>query len=269
MKQFSDDKDYHDIFDDIFQKWNVTTFFQPVIDTKIKKLYGIDVSAWLQSKESSHVDFISPADFLTAAEKSGEIVNITKDMLTQIQDYLSCKHFPQYNDLRFFFKISPLHLFSENIMQFAEDCIHAAKRLHEAGDKLVIEVNARISFDSIHKLKLLYALLSVQENIDFALGDFGVGHSNIEMLFGFDFDYIKINQSMFFPSTNKVITQGFADDLMSGLNKKNTDIIVTGINCEQHLHYFLNKDVCLFQGDYFSAATAYNNFSVLDYFEYG
>lgn len=269
MKQFSDDKDYHDMFDDIFQKWNVTTFFQPVIDTNIKKVYGIDATAWLQSKESSHVDFISPSDFLTAAEKSGETVNITRDLLAQIQEFLSCNTSSQCHGLRFFFKISPLHLFSENIMQFADDCICAAKWLHESGNRLVIEVNSRISFDSIHKLKLLHAVLSVQENIDFALGDFGAGHSNIEMLFGFDVKYIKINQSMFFPSTNKVITQGFADDLMSGLSKQNTDIIVTGINSEEHLHYFLNKDVRLFQGDYFSAATAYNNFSVLDYFEYG
>lgn len=269
MKQFSDDKDYHDMFDDIFHKWNVTTFFQPVIDVKANKLYGIDASAWLQSKKHSDVDFIPPGDFLNAAEKNGETINITKNILLQIQEYVSGNDVAQYKNLRFFLSISRHHLFRENIMVFAEDCIQTARRLKDSDNKLVIEVNSRISFDSIHKLKLLYALLSVQGNIDFALADFGAGHSNIQMLFGFDFNYIKIDQHMFFPSTSKVITHGFADDLMSGLRKQNTDIIITGVNTEKHLRYFLNKHVHFFQGDYFNKAVAYNKFSVPDYFGNG
>lgn len=269
MKQFSDDKDYHDMFDDIFCKWDVITFFQPVIDTHKKAVFGIDSSSWLQSKESNFIDFISPKDFLTAAEKNGEIVTITKEMLFQIQQCLTGKGAAQYQGLRFFIKLSPLHLFSENIMAFADDCIRAANDLARVKAELVVEVNGRISFDAIHKLRLLNALLSVQDNVAFALGDFGAGHSNIEMLFGFDFDYIKINQSMFFPVTNKAIAQGFADDLMSGLSKQNTEIIVTGVNSEQHMRYFLKQNVHLYQGDLFSAPVAYSNFSVLDYFEYG
>lgn len=269
MKQFSDDKDYHDMFDDIFQKWDVITFFQPVIDTHKKDVYGIDSSSWLQSKESNSIDFISPGDFLTAAENSGEIINITQNMLLQIQTCLTLKNSTQYHGLRFFIKLSPLHLYSENIMEFAEDCLRTARVLNTFNATLIIEVNARISFDLIHKLKLLDALLSVEENIQFALGDFGAGHSNIEMLFGFDFAFIKINQNMFFPLTHKVITQGFADDLMSGLSKQNTDIIITGVNSEQHMHYFLKQNVHLFQGDLFSPPVAYKRFSTLEYFEYG
>ncbi|ARD62689.1 hypothetical protein Y71_23270 [Kosakonia radicincitans DSM 16656] len=270
MKQFNDERDYHDMFDDIFEKWNVTTFFQPIIDTRANRVYGIDATAWLQSKGSNCTDFISPHDFLTAAEKSGEIISITKELLLQIQDYLA-NHgdIDKCRELRFFIKISPLHLFSENIMEFAEDCIQTAKKLDKLNAKLVIEVNSRIPFDLIHKLKLLSALLTIQKNTFFALGDFGAGHSNIEMLFGFDFHYIKIDKSMFFPLTDKVIMHGFADDLMSGLSKQNTDIIVSGIDSVYHLQYFLNKNVSLFQGELFKAPVAYKNFNGLDYFDYG
>lgn len=266
MKQFNDDKDYHDMFDDIFEKWNVTAFFQPVIDTSKNCVYGIDATAWLQSKGSNCIDFIAPNDFLTAAEQSGEIVNITKELLLQIQEYVvGNTAVAQHHGLRFFLKISPLHLYSENIMEFAEDCISTAKYLNDANAKLVVEVNSRISFDLIHKLKLLSALLNIQDNIYFALGDFGAGHSNIEMLFGFDFDYIKIDKGMFFPLTDKVIMHGFADDLMGGLSKQNTNLIVTGIDSVYHLQYFLNKNVCLFQGGLFSAPTPCKKFDGLDY----
>ncbi len=270
MKQFNDERDYHDMFDDIFEKWDVTAFFQPVIDTRANRLYGIDATAWLQSKGSNSTDFISPHDFLIAAEKSGEIINITKELLLQIQDYLECQSdIEKCRDLRFFVKISPLHLFSENIMEFAEDCIQTAKQLDKLKARLVIEVNSRIPFDLIHKLKLLSALLAVQKNTFFALGDFGAGHSNIEMLFGFSFDYIKIDKSMFFPLTDKVIMPGFADDLMSGLSKQNTAIIVSGIDSVYHLQYFLNKNVSLFQGELFKAPAAYKDFNGLGNFDYG
>lgn len=159
--------------------------FQPIVDTSSLRLKGYEALArWTRPDGTD----ISPEDFVTAAEETGQIVALGRFILNEALSLAS----KWENPARLSINISVLQL------QYREFFDELEEMMREHGfpaDQLVLE---------IVESKLLQTNRTVQENIEritdmgirLAIDDFGKGYSSLAYLTEFRISAVKIDRSM-------------------------------------------------------------------------
>ncbi|MEX0624237.1 MAG: GGDEF domain-containing phosphodiesterase, partial [Saccharospirillum sp.] len=160
--------------------------FQPVFDAKSKRIIGAEALIRWPTDEG----FISPAQFIPLAERSGLIADIDLWVLQQILDHcdqLSRKH----SDLVLSFNLSAHHFNKHTFTDIIQPLLPRIKRV---GPQLALELTERVMFErtegviaSLHSLRHL--------GVHISLDDFGTGFSSLSYLTQFPIDKIKIDQS--------------------------------------------------------------------------
>lgn len=196
--------------------------YQPIIDLFTGKIKKVEVLlCWDHPKRN----FISPSEFIPAAEDSGLIVEIGdwvfKESIRQL------KYWQQsYNvDIQISINKSPIQF---NIKNGQNDWLHFLDEFKVSGNRIIIEITEGLLLDTSEKV--IERLIQYRDmGIEIAIDDFGTGYSALSYLKKFDIDYLKIDRSftknVAFDSSDMALTEAIT--VMA--HKLGLKVIVEGI----------------------------------------
>jgi diguanylate cyclase (GGDEF)-like protein len=222
-------------------------FYQPVVELKSKKVVGFE--ALLRWRHPS--GFISPAEFIPIAEKTGLIIPMTRWILTE-----SCSQLVKWQEKAL---VSQKVAVSVNLSarHFAVETLpdEVAEILAKTGLKpsnLRLEItetsameNPEISTKILNRLKNIGVLLSID--------DFGTGYSSLSQLYRLPFDNIKIDRSFIvtdaedterFQVLKAIITLGKSLNMSltaEGIEQELQAITLLSLGCDYGQGYLISK----------------------------
>jgi len=248
MKQFGIEVGLRKAISD--SQWQI--HYQPKYDIS-KNIYGCEALVrWDHPEEG----IISPDDFIYIAEKSNQIQDISKYVLTEV-----CKQTKEWVDNGHENFVSSINLSSkelsdENIVKY----IRLGLNESELNPRnLEIELTERImmndrekTIDNLNKIKEIGVHLSID--------DFGTGYSSFNYLGELPIDTIKIDRS-FVNGIDKDSDKLKITKSIIGIGGKlNMNIVAEGVETKDEFDV-LEKNKCTkFQGYYFSKPLTYNQF---------
>ena len=162
-------------------------YFQPQLCIQTDSIVGLEVLIRWQLEEK----WISPADFIPLAEKSGLIVPLG-DWILKTACEKACTFIQQgYEEIVVAVNISPKQFNRSDFVKTVQDTL-ARTGLPAANLELeitegVIMYNENETINTLHQLKELGVMLSID--------DFGTGYSSLSYLKQFPVDKLKIDQS--------------------------------------------------------------------------
>ncbi|MDE3270467.1 EAL domain-containing protein [Pseudoalteromonas sp. G4] len=163
----------------------ITPYFQPKISMQKGQLIGFEsLARWQQNGQ-----FISPAEFIPIAEKSGQISQLSLCLANQSLSML--KWFRASGDYTLAINISAKELADYDFPK----ALFALTETHQIpASKIEIEITESCLIDNFTNVRRqLEVLKSMQFKI--ALDDFGTGYSSLNYLKELSFDTIKIDRS--------------------------------------------------------------------------
>lgn len=160
---------------------------QPIYCYKTKSISHYE--ALLRVKDSNG-DFISPFNYINAAEKSGNISKVDKWVINEVSKYISIMMKENINK-KISINLSALSFSNDNLVEEIEEIF------------IKNDVNPRMLIFEITEtaaLRNIYDTIKIMEDIrklgcDFALDDFGVGFSSFYNLKKLPVSYVKIDGS--------------------------------------------------------------------------
>lgn len=167
---------------------NNTIFFhlQPQYDMN-HKLRGFEALARMKDDDGS---FISPADFIPVAEKTGLIDRVDLRVFDLAAGFLNDISGAD-SDLMLSVNVSVRHLMKNN---FIEEMKKVLETHNIAPERIEVEITESIMIDSAEK-----ALQRIDEikqmGMKVAIDDFGTGYSSLSYLNSFPSDMLKIDKS--------------------------------------------------------------------------
>ncbi|MEM9569888.1 MAG: EAL domain-containing protein [Pseudomonadota bacterium] len=214
---------------------------QPIIDMMTNRLAGTEALVRLKGEDG---DFISPAEFIPLAEKTGAIDKIGAHVLeTASRDLARMRE----NDISDDFFVS---------VNVAPQQIHAWKRLESCvakalalGTNLKLEVTESSAAQDHEMHTKLERLREFGAKL--AIDDFGTGYSSLERLGDLPFDTLKIDIAF----TRKIETDaGYAmiDAIVRMAKASGMDVIIEGIEDAQQHALAMKAGIRYGQGFYFS-----------------
>lgn len=160
--------------------------FQPVFDAQTRRIIGAEALIRWPTADG----YISPAQFIPLAERSGLIADIDVWVLKQILDH--CDQLsPMHPGLILSFNLSAYHF---NNHTFTDIIRPLLPRIKRAGPQMALELTERVMFERSEGV--IASLQSLRQfGVHISLDDFGTGFSSLSYLTQFPIDKIKIDQS--------------------------------------------------------------------------
>ena len=168
---------------------NGSVFFQlqPQYDMS-HKLRGFEALARMKDTDGS---FISPADFIPVAEKTGLVDKVDMCVFSQATSFLAEVLKKGDSDITVSFNVSVRHLMKNNFIEEIKDVI---EKSGVPAEHLELEITESIMIDSADKA--LRRINEVKEmGIKVAIDDFGTGYSSLSYLSKLPSDLLKIDKS--------------------------------------------------------------------------
>ena len=165
-------------------KGELLSYYQPKIDLASERLVGLEALARWQHPE---LGWISPTEFIPAAENSGAIVKIGRLMLdTACRDAASLP-----GDIGIAVNISVMQILNDDIVGAVKNVLAstgiAPARLTLEITESVMMTDPEKVIEALKRLKTLGVCIS--------LDDFGTGYSALSYLTQFSWDELKIDRS--------------------------------------------------------------------------
>jgi diguanylate cyclase (GGDEF)-like protein/PAS domain S-box-containing protein len=200
--------------------------FQPIFDARTRRIIGAEaLIRW-----PTDAGFISPAQFIPLAERSGLIADIDVWVLRQILDH--CDQLTQsYPDLIMSFNLSAHHF---NNCTFSDLIQPLLPRIKRVGPQLALELTERVMFERTEGV--IASLQSLRHlGVHISLDDFGTGYSSLSYLTQFPIDKIKIDQS-FISNMHKNATARAVIEAAAQIGKTlHLNINAEGVETEEQL----------------------------------
>ncbi len=149
-------------------------YYQPIIDIKNKKVWGVEALLRWKSKKRG---LVSPAKFIPILEESGLINEVGDIVIDKVID--SLKEFEEYNlHIAFSLNLSVTQLLSKNI---AREIIKKCDKKKINKEKLVVEITESVLMENLEILNVQLEEFK-KNNIKVEIDDFGTGYSSLAYL---------------------------------------------------------------------------------------
>ncbi|WP_167882226.1 putative bifunctional diguanylate cyclase/phosphodiesterase [Leptospira langatensis] len=166
---------------------SLTLYFQPIYSWKHKQIICFEsLIRWHHQKYG----MVSPAEFISIAEKSGLILDIG-DLVFR----LTCQQLQRMQDrgimIPISINVSPIQFFRQDLAGL----IRKYCKEYGVSSKLIrIEITEGLDFNSLpESVKIMQELQEL--GIQIYMDDFGTGYSSLNYLLNFPIDALKIDQS--------------------------------------------------------------------------
>lgn len=161
--------------------------FQPQVDARTRKVVGVEALArWQHARDG----ILGPGAFISVAEESGLITQLTERMLTQ-----SLRQWRQWHDAGLDLSVSVnMSMRSLTRLSFPDRLVAEAQSIGVPLDRLVLEITeSHLAQDMLVSSDVLARLCL--KRVRLSIDDFGTAHSNMEKLKMLPFSELKIDQA--------------------------------------------------------------------------
>jgi diguanylate cyclase (GGDEF)-like protein/PAS domain S-box-containing protein len=234
----------------------LTLHYQPKVDLRSGRIVGAEaLSRW----RLADGNWISPAQFIPIAEKSGLILDLGNWVIEQ-----SCKQIRMWlnggmQDICIAINISARQFRSGNLdAQLSE----ALERHGIAAHHMEIELTESMlmqepdrAIETMHKLKQL--------GVKISLDDFGTGYSSLGYLSRFPIDTLKIDQSFVRGVTTVPDDAEIASAIIGLAHRMKLRVVAEGVETADQLAFLRSNDCDELQGYYFSKPIPADDFAAL------
>lgn len=220
-------------------------FYQPKICLSSNSIIGAEaLLRWNHPKKG----LIPPDDFISAAEKSGLIIEIGRWVIAR-----ACRQCKQWQDKGFenttvAVNVSPMQFGQDDIASLVSKVLEKTKL---KGSQLELEITESLLLDESETLNKTFnniRQLGVKTSID----DFGTGYSNLKYLKHFDTSFIKIDQSFILNMLESNEDQAIVSAITQMAHSLNIKVIAEGVETQQAVNKL--KDIgCDFAQGYYWA----------------
>ena len=206
-------------------------FYQPLVDLSHGGISGFEALVRWRSPTRG---FVSPADFIPAAETSGLIVAIGRWVLFQ-----ACKDAARWpEEIRVAVNVSPQQFRAPD---FVQTVALALKSSGLPPTRLELEVTEGVFLDNSAAATANLRTLR-DKGISIALDDFGTGYSSLSYLINFPVDKIKIDQSFVRDCATRQENQAIVDAILAIARKLSIRVTAEGVEtAEQALALKLRR----------------------------
>lgn len=226
-----------------FQQQEFVNYYQPIIHSTDKSIVGVEVLLRWYSSDG----VVSPAEFIPLAEDLSLIIPMTHALLERaiadLQHWHSFGH-----QLYLSVNLSARHLEHANLTkqtasllekyQLPADCL----RFEVTESALMRDHESAIA--TMHELSKL--------GIKLALDDFGTGYSSLKYLKELPLDAIKIDRSFVKDIGIDLNDETIIETMLSMAKSMGMYCVAEGVETEQQLAFFTQRDCCLIQGYFFA-----------------
>lgn len=218
-----------------------TLHFQPIVDVAQGRVVSFESLIRWHSPDRG---FVSPADFIPAAESTGLIVPIGRWVLFE-----ACRTAASWPaDVRVAVNISPPHLRAPSFLQ---DVALALKTSGLHPSRLEIEITEGVFLDkTIAALDMLRSLRT--RGVRLALDDFGTGYSSFNYLKDFPVDKIKIDRSFISNLLEENASRAIVDTILQLANRLGIRVVAEGVETKEQAQALKLSQCDEFQGYLFS-----------------
>ncbi|MRH41159.1 EAL domain-containing protein [Aquibacillus halophilus] len=219
--------------------------YQPIVNLKTGEFNTMEaLIRWNHPK----FGLVSPDDFISISEESGQIVSIGKWVL-----HTACSQNKKWQDLghppfKIAVNISTIqlqhHSFVETVAEILAETGLDPKWLElEVTESILMEDNEALK-DSFLKLKAI--------GVSIAIDDFGTGYTSLSYLRQFAFDRVKIDRSFINDIGSDLNGKAITSTIIALAHKLNMGVIAEGIEEEGQLTFLKEEQCDDGQGYYFS-----------------
>ncbi len=219
-------------------------YYQPVIDIFSGELKGCEVlMRWRQADGS----MVPPGQFMTYAEASGHIFEMTRRMMRLVASEVA-DLYSSNPDLKLSINLFAGHFKDDKILK---DVLEVFEPSKIELSQVVLEVTERQPLEDIDLARKLIASFQAR-NIRVALDDVGTGHGGLAYLQKLGMDILKIDKMFIDPMGSDDNTAGIVDIIVELGDNLGMGIIAEGVENYNQILYLRNLGVTSAQGYVFS-----------------
>lgn len=232
--------------------------YQPIVDLASGR---IDKAEALIRWQHPQLGWISPAEFIPLAEKTGLIVEIG-DWVFREAARQAKRWRTLYNaKFQLSVNVSPVQ-FRKNTSNLCLPWFDYLRELNLPGQSMNIEITEGLLLDSDHDIT--DKLLECHNNgLQIAIDDFGTGYSSLSYLKKFDIDYLKIDQSFVRDLVTDPSDMALSEAIIVMAHKLGLKVIAEGVETEKQKKLLTDAGCDYAQGYLFSKPIPAEAFEVL------
>ena len=222
-----------------FQQSEFINYYQPIYDSRSQQIIGVEVLMRWQSASG----LVPPAEFIPLAEDLRLIVPMTSALLERALADLQHWHQAGFS-IYLSVNLSTHHLEQENLSQQTALLL---KKYQIPARSLRFEVTESALMQD-HEVAIATMLALSEQGIVLALDDFGTGYSSLKYLKELPIDAIKIDRSFVKDIGIDSNDETIIDAMLSMANSLGMYCIAEGVETEQQLAFFTQRQCYFIQG---------------------
>ena len=205
----------------------VVCYLQPQFDTS-HNLRGFEALARIKNKDGS---YISPAEFIPVAEKTGLVDRIDMCVFRKAAEFMESAGKEGQTDFTVSVNISVKHLQKNSFMEELRGILDT---YDVAPERLEIEITESVMIDSVER-----ALERINEvkklGIMVAIDDFGTGYSSLSYLHSLPANLLKIDKSFIDEMNTEESNKQYVQSIISIGHVMGLEVISEGVENEYQL----------------------------------
>ncbi|MCR5487658.1 MAG: EAL domain-containing protein [Lachnospiraceae bacterium] len=216
-------------------------YYQPQYNVRTGKLRGCEALIRWRDEDGR---FISPADFIPIAEKSGGIITIGKWVIsTALQNYQIWQRLYGFDGI-LSINISAIQLKKDN---FIDELLDYMRREQVNPENIEIEITESVFIDNFHDI--IEKMKSMQQfGLRVSLDDFGTGFSSLSYLKNLPINTLKIDKSFIDTVITDDATGIITESIVSMVRRLGLETIAEGVEDERQMEFLKKIDCDNIQG---------------------
>ena len=240
-------KDYLEIEKELkeaIEKREFVMYYQPIIDIKNNKIWGVEALLRWNSKTRG---LVPPGKFIPILEESGLINEVGDEIIDMVLK--DAKEF-ENKELKVIFSmnVSVIQLLSQNL------ALKLIQKIEEIGVKkenIIVEITESVLMENIDVIMPQIELLQ-KEGINIEIDDFGTGYSSLAYLRKLPVSALKIDRSFVVDIYKDEGDRYIVDAIISMAKALHKKTIAEGVEDKEILDYLKKAGVDYIQGFFFA-----------------
>ena len=224
-------------------------FYQPIYSTEKKAFLSSE--ALIRMKDKETLGFVSPEEFIPLAEKNGYIIRIGEIVFEKV-----CAAMRKMRDMGLRVDYIEVNL---SALQSIDETVPASfgeimKRYNISPSSVNLEITETTAVESASMLERNMNRFR-KMGCSFSMDDFGTGYSNLSKMAEVNYDLVKFDKSLIWPSfgeDKKEKSRMILTNTVNMVSSLGAHIVAEGVETEEMVNGLTEMGVHYLQGYYFS-----------------
>ena len=234
---------------DAIQNDGFEVVYQPIFSTEKKAFVSSEALVRLKDKET--IGFVSPEEFIPLAEKNGYIIRIGEIVFEKV-----CKTIRTMRDMGLTLDYIEVNL---SALQSIDEAVpkgfsEIMKKYGISPDSINLEITETTAVESASMLEKNMKRFRAM-GCSFSMDDFGTGYSNLSKMSEVNYDLVKFDKSLIWPSfgeNKKEKSEIILTNTVNMVSSLGAHIVAEGVETEEMAQGLADMGVHYLQGYYYS-----------------